>query len=545
MSNKLLFSLLLGVLMIASLNVFTGTYFEDYEVLIGGVFLHEFSAPMDYSWNANIWFLFTPIIAFFSDFFQELHFYSLLTNAINAILPISLIYFILSWSKFKNLGRISKGILLIVVLLLSVKNIMLVSNRRMVLNLLFSSITFLILYFDNNQKRKEHLVISCLLLVASVFLRFELVMLCLVVFAPLYLSYKNRGFWKFYLAFFIFATAIFSMFKILQNTVYKEYAYREKAEHEFIDRQTIYFDEDMSEIEIYKLYAMMMYVQDQDVYDSEDYGELLASVDYVSYIGKPWLLAFWQEKVVNFYNAFDYRLILLFVLCSIWVIFKQKRYRLLPFLSLILITPLLFSFLLIFPVNLYEGMMVLVIIGLTFLIFRDDLLVSVKLVFAFIVILALGSWGKDFLRVQKEYEDLFWTYRNDMLDFKSEEKEVVFANFTNDFVNYPRRTFSLKPKNKVDHYYLDLFFYSSYNFYIDHHREFFHDGIKKLTSRIRDCTKPNVVFYANEQQKEFLTNYLSYFHNMQISFKILPEASHYEWENSEMDISLPYQLIIL
>tara|TARA_Y100000385_G_scaffold66934_1_gene66713 strand:- start:27683 stop:29329 length:1647 start_codon:yes stop_codon:yes gene_type:complete len=537
-------SFAVAAVLILGINLFFGTYFEDYEVLVASFLLHEFITPIDYSNNAgtNVWFMLTPILSFFSDFFYGIHFYSLLTNFINFIFLFSLVYFTLSIAKKQKIKKTIFLILLVTVVIIGVQNVILISNRRLAINLLLPSMIFLVLYFEEYQMKKSVFFTSAFLFALSVFLRFEIVLMSLLIFSPLYIVYRNNKFWKVYLFYFSFSLLVFFSFKILQSTVYSNSAVFEKIEHEFIDRESIYFDNEISDMKAYKLYAMMLFVKDELVFGKKDYEQLYDSVNYRKYILKPGLLDFWGEKVYNLYKELNIYFIgfyLLFVL----VFWSYTKRHLLGFFNIgILLLPFAISFFLILPAALYESIIVACSLGMLFLSLDKNIgtnyYIGILLVALPLFILSLLKTHRD----QTAYQVLYDNYRQDLDAYVLDEKKVVFANLVNDFANYPRRTFVLSPKNKREHFYLDLFFYNNYSYYKNHHKKLFKNDLPFLNKRILICADKDVVFYANEQQRSFLTKYLAYYHNMSIEFIPLQSTLKKNASRLDLDPSIPFKL---
>jgi len=132
-------------------------------------------------------------------------------------------------------------------------------------------------------------------------------------------------------------------------------------------------------------------------------------------------------------------------------------------------------------------------------------------------------------------------YRDVMQILDKKNNTIIFSNWTQDFQNFSNKIQFSKPYPKIEHYYLDFFFFSRYNFVKNKHDKFFNNKYEVLIEKLKICQEREVAFFIDEGYKSFLTNYLKAYHNTTLRYEEFDFVDYVKLEQNEVH-SKPYKI---
>lgn len=524
------------------MNLFFGTYFEDYESIISGFFRHEFTEKMDYSWNTNIYFFLTPTLTFLAYFFDSTQFYSFFTTFLNLISLVVFVYVLLKLLIESNLYFYHKCLILLFFLIISIPQILYVSNRYFTTLLSFSSFLLYYLYSIDKVKYRKYLYFSIIFLIIASFVRFQVVMVFFLISSCFSLFFINKTNTFQSIKYFVLACFFQLAFSVVQHNFFYEYKYIEKAEHEIIDRESTNMQLDKKNISsIFKHSAMKMYIKDDAIFDYRDYEKLVKDVKYRKYFFSKSFLNAFKNKMSDAYEDISkyWYLILLTFIHLIFYLYLRNMISNPKFLRLVfgfsiilLLTLFVFNVFIFFPAKSWFQLLFIINFILVYSLVLQSSKVNLNRYFLFCVFfsMSVAYYGWSVYKFEDEKNKRVEAYRKIMFNEIESNNTIVMANFTSSFLVNSSRLFSRVHSTRINHYYLDLFFYSNYSYYKKHHKDLFGEGLPYLNERIKRISQPNIVFFSNEEYNKFLKEYLFLIHNIEVDF------------NLKVDTNMPYNV---
>lgn len=524
-------SLILSAIYVLVINVFFGTYFDTYESWINSVIMHESAAQINYDFFVPLWFLITPIFSFLNSLIPGFSLYALVYTIINIIvLGVFIFGFLIIQSRKKSDFKTTSLYILLGILLYT-SCIVYVNNQRAAF-LLVSVAFFLLFLVHEYSLEKRYKTFAFVLMLTGVLARLEIAIIAVAISFLFVLLFYRKLLYTAAIT-FLFVIGIYTVYNVLQGEYYSDVKCILKAEHELYDRNGLYQFKDDEDFIKYK--AMGWFIRDDNVYDINDYYELIENNSVIQFLTADNFWFVYWDKLVDLYLdlASHFFLVLLLVYGMVYLAFRLRKFqymrsypvlRLFILSSIVISLPFLFSIYILFP----YGVVVSICTALCML---------------FVMFLYANYEGKKWQRINFWFLLLFLTlanitYFDEINEYQNEmkenalsirkikefyntpgfEKTIVFAQLSN-FSSFPSRLFSTMQLPIIKHYNLDYYLSHTFSFYKKHNEEVFGDALPYLDKRIEVCANQNIVLISNDFYNDFLKKYLKKYHQIDVQFK--------------------------
>lgn len=525
------------------INLTFGTYLVGYERLFNSFFLHEFTSQLSYENNYNVWFLTAPIISFLnSKFIYSYHIiYSL-------IIISNLSIIIYNACLFLKIDKINIQILVSFIVSIFLFDIIIhISNRKIitftVFNILFTA--YNLIYKPNEKILKLFIYF---LFPICITLRFEIAIILFGLGLFVAILFKDKKLIKASFIFLSICIFFFGIYHLLQNTVYKQYNYIEKAEHEIIDRNSVETN-NVDKKEALKLQALSYFIVDKVNLNNNYYKELFLKKEFITSKFTSKYFNHIKQKIISFYISLftDVYFLIYFILSFILIILiNREKIKNTLILLFILFIPILFNIFLDFQTDLTQTMFLFVLLSLSIYFYYNYRFTTTysKLISAALSLLMFYNIANMHF-TKKHYENhdkqIFNYYRNVLHYAKKINKTVVFADLVGNFEAYPSKLFSIKKTEIILHYYLNMFFYAHFNYYKNHNNNFF-TNIYSFQDRVKDVINNDAIFISNDEINNLITEYMKEVCNYKVS--INPLILIYNNNNIQTSSFNTYEIVL-
>jgi hypothetical protein len=303
----------------------------------------------------------------------------------------------------------------------------------------------------------------------------------------------------------------------MQVTVYKEFNYVEKAEHEFYDRNTKYFDEETNKKEQLKKMALSYFVVDQDHFDNSYYEGIFKSSSLIkNKMNRVYFNHIVSKNKVFYTELFTNKMFLFYLTILLISLFALKdkgiRNKLGIIILFVLAVPACFNLFLDFKTDLSITIYLFILFATLLYILKDKNRINIfrfrliKLLIAILILFNAYSVITKKHHYNQHEKRMISYYRNILKYGKASNKPVVFAGLVPNFESYPSKLFSIKRDDLVPHYYLNLFFYAQFPYYTTHNEKFF-TNIGSFKNRVIDVIENDAIFVSNEELNQFILEY--------------------------------------
>ncbi len=539
---------ILSAFFILIVNLCIGTYFVDYEVIINSLFLHEITTHLEYPYNyLNFWTGVSSLMSSISDLLKNVSFYSSLHTLLNIIFFTIITSFIWIDCRKSKDNLIAITTLILSAYLLFFDSIFLTINWKLAINFTLTGILSIYIYCKHHYVLAKYL--SYILVLIALVIRFEIVIIAILSSIIYVIFLSHRKLLPYILKYSILSLLVFTGFKFIQGKYFPEDKYIQMYEHEVIDRtgQRIIYDNDSNLI--VKRLAMNRFIKDDNKYTWQDYKGIIDDSQKHIKFNKDTYINILKNNISIHSDSIklNYQFYIIYFLFITLLILNKKTRSLgikksLVFFALILIF-LLSNLYLLFPLDILNTLLFwLFLTTIWHTIFLLNLKKNV-FIYASILFFVLLSYGKtvtEELRLQRVFAKKSYYYRSLLEEFSKQGKTVVYSNFPEDFSNYPSKLFDINPMDKINHYYIDMFYFSMYSFYINHHKPFFGKNMKNLIARLEKiANKNNIVLISNTDQLDFYKMYAEKLYNIKIDYKEIQTPETFNID-PDLDVLKPY-----
>jgi hypothetical protein len=515
--------ILISTIIIIIINLTFGTYYLGYERLFNSFFLQEFVTRLGYNNNYNVWFLTAPIISYLNSKF--IYSYNIIYTCV-VLLNLSVIIY--NTCILLNINKRTQQLFASIIISIIFVNLMIeLSNRQIIIWVVFN-ILFTIYNIQQSKQYKKILIrLVYILIPICITLRFEIALILFSISAFFSIIFQQKLILKYSLFFLSICVFIFLFYHVLQNTIYKEYYYIEKAEHEIIDRNSVN-PISTNIVEELKLKAYKYYITDTEYLDKKYYRNLFYKNDFINSKITTKYFYYVIGKIKSFYTELlsDRQFIIYFIFSIILILFITKlKYKLLSIVFIILIIPSFFNILLNFETDLTITMFLFLLISLLVYCYNYFTFNSIQFkIISIILGLFMANNILNMYFTKQHYENhdkKILNYCKNILEYgKKNNKAIVYANIDGEFESYPSKLFSIKKSDIIPHYYLNMFFYVNYDYYKNHNRKFF-TNIDSYKDRIKDIISKDAIFLSNDFLNKFIIEYMFYIHGMNIKINAI------------------------
>lgn len=532
-------SLLLSTSLIVAVNLFLGTYFEEYEIIINQLLLEQFNTSVDVPFS-TVYFGSCILLTKLTNLFPSLSVYSLLYTFFNFIGLYLITLFLLKYLKQIEIKFYTKLFLLFLVQFLFIENILFVNAVRTSMLVVFASQLWFY-YGITNRKRNIFFLPVFFLFALGSDIRIEMGAILSLLLVAFTILFMNRKAIVLSCLMLVFASSLVVGYHYGLNTYYPDVKIIHNAEHEFQDRK--HFDVDVNDpVDIQIKTAMRAFIADSGVYDMKDYEAILDNTSATEYLFSRAAFDAYIAKIRQTkkeLKGYEWFLLLtifiiLLILLNINHLFTDRTtlIRVWLFIAVCLSIPfLLNTWLFVSYRFLVVYVSILNILGILTIILRYNS--KAKLPSKSIILVAIAILLATFtvyitkkIKVEHENRQISKAFEAFLERAANNHKNIVISNITFDL--YSARLFTTCLQNSIDHYYLDFYFHHVYNYYQRHHAPFFGKNYGSLISRIERCMQDDVIFISNDYYNALLHNYLQTVHSTDISF--VPNG-YFESEN--------------
>ena len=280
----------------------------------------------------------------------------------------------------------------------------------------------------------------------------------------------------------------------------------------------------------YRQMALMMYIQDPSVVDLADYEEIAQTKTTVREIFSAKFMQNYIKKLHAILwssqsNIHLFLVLMVFIILLGVTILKGKRtsyLRAMLWCLIFLTVPLVINLFYLTPERFVSAY--LSVFGLTMIMIylaRSDrgsyILVPmiVLLIAAMVGMFALRSSIQEEGRKNDEAASL----KACLEQLQIQNRTAVISSCQWPSGDYDSKLFSYSQSSGIAHYYIDFFYYTTYDFFSDFNHGFFGAESSSLEDRLRSCIdRPEVVFLSNDEYNDFLSGYMASMHDLQLSF---------------------------
>lgn len=518
-------------------NLLFGTYFEGYEISANQTILGAFNAPIGNDLILdNVHFGMLPAYSYITQLLPNIPVYSLILTFFNFVILYTFTLYSLTIFEKGNYPKYIKILVLTVVFVFLFDSVLSCNSVRIAF-LLSSSFFFWMHYLiKTKSKQRIYYMLLCCMFLVSLSIRMEMVLIVSALSFLHYILFFNSKLFKLSGLTFIIAIIMFSVYNIAQQKIYPELYVMHKAEHKFIDRNGF----DHRDINIDNpliALAFENFIVDTSVYDINDYEEVIlnSKSGLLSDLLQEDFKHIYIDKLNELWQGFSsYKwlmistLLLLLIFVAILLKFeklKSVKVRYFLFVSAAFLLPFTINIILILPLRFVVPYVTMINLFLLFSSIRyikgEEKIIYSRLFLILIIPILLSAIFYN-LKIGYERNNIILSseFNKLLVSAKEQNIKVVISNLS-EVDMYPARLFSTNKKNVTPHYYLDMFFFSYYQFYKKHHKSFFGKGFKSLDNRVMTISNRNdIIFLSNPEYVDFLKQYLSEVHNKKYDFII-------------------------
>jgi hypothetical protein len=532
MKLKLLYYAVFSVSFILIFNLTIGLYYHEWEIMVNSFFSFEYTSIVDFSFTSPVWFLIAPILSYLSAVFEfsffPLAYVLFLIGNLTATLTLSNIYLKANDSK-------SSFFVQILILASLFPLIFFVSNKSLVIWLCFN-ISFL--YYHGYQiKNKKLKSLAYLLLALAILIRFDMVLLY-SVFLIVFSLFFDKSLFNIGMVFLLTALIFTLCFELLSYNYFNEYYFVERAERIMLDKGLLskaILDED------YKTIAVCRYMQDKEIIDDEVYKNIVTNFSFKSYFfSKTFVYAYFDNCLEFFRDASKYKFYVGIILFVFLFYLKRKHsIKVTLFFLMIISTPFVLAPFFKVPAVFWHSILSVVFI-IYLLINQRKISNNKSLLIILFSIASIGFLTENY-RIERKKAIKSHNYRETIQLLDRHNKITVFSFWAQDFENLDNRLEFTMEASRIEHYYLDYFFFSRYNFVKDKHQLFFNNQYEYLIEKLKICETRELAVFIDEDYHFFLNNYLSSNHNTSIFLEEFDFIDYSLLKKNEVH-SLPYKI---
>lgn len=511
-----------------------GLYFDDWEVLANSFFALEYTSVMSYSWAPNVWFLLAPILSKLTYIFN-FHVFSL---AYFFIIVLNL--FITSYciyNYFENKRKNHFYFTLFLVLFLTFPMVFFASNRSLVIWLCFNaSFLYYLSIISNNNIKKYYAI---LIFTFALFFRFDLVIIFSVILLVFAIFYQKKlirlG------VYFLFISILFFIgFEMYSYFTFNEFYFLERSERIIFDKGLFvnaYIEGN------YKNLATYLYINDKKIIDPNVYKRIVDEFSFIKYLFSKDIFKAFSSNLLDFSEKSSKFKFYFLSFLGFIILLKRDLFNLKNLLFFITINLFFLSLLFLFYLPEMFWISVWIMLFIVVVVKNNSSFIIHQNKIVFFLIFCLVAFIYENYNEQKIKETQADKYRDLMTTFETKNINIVYSYLLFDYQNFHSRLFHPSYDNKIDHYYLDAFFFTRYDFVKNKNKSFFNDNYEYLEEKIKICDERKVAFFIEDFYKEFLTNYMLEYHNMSLRFDSIEFINYVELDNKNIK-SKPYFLKI-
>lgn len=538
-SRNILLISISSLALIMLLNLVIGTYYDEYDIFLSNFAYLEINAPLDYSNNYTSMFLLAPIFSFLTKYcFNNYNIFNTFVLLFNLIV---LTYNAIILLKIKKPTIIILSNFLILLFFIDI--FISISNRKIACISVFSILFLTYNYYLKNISKKTAIGLVFVFTILCNTVRFEISMIAFGISIFIAILYQEKYLKNKFVLYLLVSISFFALFHILQNTVYKEFNFIEKAEHEFHDRGVQYYKDNLDYKETLKLQALSYYIIDSDNLDPNYYKELFLDKSIVlNKLNATYFSNYFNRLTEYYLYLFKNTtfLINLFSISALIFLAISKNHRKKIALSFLFILglPILFFIYIGFPESLMLTLLNIFLFGVfVFVLKQKNLKIQLSLLGIISIILLFRLFSAYWKHIDyKTLEQPKLSYYRDVLSVsRTNHKNVVYASFIPSFEGFPSRLFAFDKKDVIPHYYLNMFFYAHYRYYTEHNNKFF-SNITSFRSRILDIINKEAVFMSNNEYNAFIEDYAKNVCNLPIQIEPINIVDLSSYKN----IGVPY-----